>query len=215
MTGSKKKYYVVWEGRDTGVFDSWEECQEQIEGYPGARFKSFPTQEAAIEAYRGKPSDHVGIIRKIASHTRPIVNPAATPGMESDAIAVDAACSGNPGPVEYRGVDLRTGTQIFHVGPMQGGSNNIGEFLAIVHALAMLDKEGRHDVPVYSDSRTALSWVRRRKANTQIKPTANNAYIMALLARAEHWLQTHTPRNRLLKWQTEVWGEIPADFGRK
>ena len=215
MSTPRKKYYVVWEGRDTGVFDSWEECQEQIEGYPGARYKSFPTQEAAIEAFRGKPSDHTGIIKNIASHTRPIVNPQATPGVEPYAIAVDAACSRNPGPVEYRGVDLRTGRQIFHVGPMDGGSNNIGEFLAIVHALALLDKEGRHDVAIYSDSRTALSWVRRRKANTQIKPSPKNAYIMALLARAEHWLQTHSPRNRLLKWPTEVWGEIPADFGRK
>lgn len=39
----KRKYYVVWEGRATGVFDSWEECKEYVDGYQGARFKSFPT----------------------------------------------------------------------------------------------------------------------------------------------------------------------------
>lgn len=215
MTLVKKKYYVVWEGRDTGVFDSWEECHEQIDGFPGARYKSFPTQEAAIEAYRGNPSDHIGVIKTIAAHTQAIINPDAVPGVEPNSIAVDAACSRNPGPVEYRGVDLRTGQELFHVGPMAGGSNNIGEFLAIVHALALLDQQGRHDVTIYSDSRTALSWVRKRKANTQITPNSKNQYILSLLARAEQWLQTHTPKNRLLKWQTEAWGEIPADFGRK
>ena len=48
-----------------------------------------------------------------------------------DSLAVDAACAGNPGPMEYRGVLVRTGQEIFHVGPMEGGTNNIGEFLAI------------------------------------------------------------------------------------
>lgn len=215
VMNTRKKYYVVWEGRDTGVFDSWDECREQIEGFPDAKYKSFSSQEAAIEAYRGKPSDHIGLIKSIAAHTPDIVNPSAIQGVENNAIAVDAACSRNPGPVEYRGVDLRTGAQIFHVGPMAGGSNNIGEFLAIVHALALLQKEGKHDTVIYSDSKTALSWVRKRKANTQITATAKNACIMGLLARAEQWLQTHQYRNKLLKWQTEEWGEIPADFGRK
>lgn len=215
MSRIRKKYYVVWEGRDTGVFDSWEEAQEQIEGFPGARFKAFPTQEAAIEAYRGRPEDHIGVIRAIAGHKSEIVNPDAVPGVNTDAVAVDAACSRNPGPVEYRGVDLRTGRQIFHVGPMQGGSNNIGEFLAIVHALALLENEGRPHTTIYSDSRTAISWVRHRHANTKIQPSAANGYILGLLARAERWLQTHTPRNPIVKWPTELWGEIPADFGRK
>ena len=69
--------------------------------------------------------------------------------------------------------------------------------------------------PIYSDSRTALAWVRDRKCKTTLKSTPNNAKILELVKRAECWLQTHSYTNRLIKWKTEEWGEIPADFGRK
>lgn len=212
---SKKKYYVVWAGVDTGVFDSWEECKLQVENYPGAKFKSFDSKIEAIEAYRGNPEEYMGLFRGLAAHTPRVVNYNAIPEIRRGAIAVDAACSRNPGPVEYRGVDIDTGAQLFHVGPLAGGSNNIGEFLAVVHALAWLKNIGRTDIPIYSDSRTALSWVRNRKAKTSIGPTPENARILQLLARAEAWLQQNIPQNPLLKWDTDNWGEIPADFGRK
>ena len=211
----KKKYYVVWNGYDTGVFDSWEECQLQVNNFPGARYKSFPTRDAAIEAYRGDPAEHIGVLKAIAEHTPSAVNYEAFPEIRLDSIAVDAACSRNPGPVEYRGVNVRTGQQIFHVGPLAGGTNNIGEFLALVHVLALLDKMGRYDIPIYSDSMTAQAWVRNRHAKTQLKATPENAYIMSLVSRAESWLASHDLRNPILKWDTDRWGEIPADFGRK
>lgn len=166
-------------------------------------------------AYRGNPDDYMNIFRAMASNRKPIVNYSAIPEIVQGSIAVDAACSRNPGPVEYQGVDVATGKQLFHVGPLQGGSNNMGEFLAIVHALAMLTNAGRGDVAIYSDSRTAMAWVRNRKAKTTIAPTPENERIRTLVARAEAWLQTHNPTNRILKWDTEKWGEIPADFGRK
>lgn len=213
----KRKYYVVWEGRATGVFDSWEECKEYVDGYQGARFKSFPTREAAVEAFRGNPSDHIGVIKAIAAHkAAPPVNIEALP-VVMPAIAVDAACSKNPGPVKYQCVDLRTGRRIFHVGPLQEGTNNIGEFLAIVHAMALLVSKSRTDIAIYSDSRTGMSWVNKGKANTKIVPTEGNAYIRSLVVRAEAWLASHPAgvRPRLYKWDTDNWGEIPADFGRK
>lgn len=210
-----KKYYVVWSGHETGIFDSWTECKIAVEGCPGARYKSYPTREDAIEAYRGDPEEQLGLFRAMARRQAEAVNYAAIPEIDLGAIAVDAACSRNPGPVEYQGVSVATGQRIFHVGPLQGGSNNLGEFLALVHALAYLDKEGRPDVTIYSDSRTAMAWVRNRKAKTTIVPDATNARILELVRRAEEWLQTHTPRNRIVKWETEKWGEIPADFGRK
>ncbi|MCM1293454.1 MAG: ribonuclease H family protein [Bacteroides sp.] len=210
-----KKYYVVWAGHDTGVFDSWEECKLQTENFPGARFKSFTNREAAIEAYRGDPNEHLGLFRGLAARKTKIVNYDAIPEIVPGSIAVDAACSRNPGPVEYRGVDISTGAQLFHVGPLADGTNNIGEFLAIVHALAWFDKIHRPDITIYSDSRTAMAWVRNRHAKTSITPTESNLKIRQLIARAENWLQTHTPANRVLKWDTENWGEIPADFGRK
>lgn len=210
----KRKFYVVWAGHSPGIYDSWEECQAQVKGFPDARYKSFSSLEEATEAFRGDPSEHIGILRAIASY-RPIeINYEAFPEIILDSIAVDAACSKNPGPVEYRGVDTKTGIELFRVGPLADGTNNLGEFLAIVHALAMTAKQGT-TFPIYSDSRTALAWVRERKCKTTLKPTSNNTRILELVRRAETWLQTHSYSNRLIKWKTEEWGEIPADFGRK
>lgn len=210
-----KKYYVVWSGHDTGVYDSWEECKLQVANYPGARYKSFGSRQEAIEAYRGNPEEYMGLFRELATRKPKIMNYAAIPEIAPGSIAVDAACSHNPGPVEYQCVDISTGKRLFHVGPLAGGSNNMGEFLAIVHALAWLEKIGRPDITIYSDSRTAMAWVRNKKAKTSITPTALNAPIRQLVARAETWLQKHTPANRIQKWDTDRWGEIPADFGRK
>lgn len=213
---ASKKYYVVWAGHSTGIFDSWEECQLQIKNYPGARYKSFPNQAEAIEAYRGNPDEYLRLFKGIVEHrSKSEINYDAIPGLLPGSIAVDAACSGNPGPVEYRGVDISTGAQLFHVGPLQGGSNNMGEFLALVHALAWLKQRGLNNVAIYSDSRTALAWLRNRRIKTTIAPTAANAPIRALLDRALKWLAENTYSNPIKKWDTEEWGEIPADFGRK
>ncbi len=136
------------------------------------------------------------------------------PEVTANAIAVDAACSGNPGPMEYRGVDLATGATIFHFGPVHG-TNNIGEFLAIVHALALLKQQGISKT-VYSDSRNALLWVRARKCKTTLQRNARTERLFQLIERAENWLATHSWSDiPLLKWQTSRWGEVPADFGRK
>ncbi len=134
-------------------------------------------------------------------------------GVESNAIAVDAACSGNPGPMEYRGIYLRTGQEIFHFGPIQG-TNNIGEFLAIVHALALLKQKGL-SMPIYSDSITAQLWVKKCKCKTTLVRNAKTEKLHQLIGRAEAWLRNNTYSNPILKWQTNEWGEVPADFGRK
>ena len=139
------------------------------------------------------------------------------PEVKANAWAVDAACSGNPGPMEYRCIDLATGAQVFHYGPVHG-TNNIGEFLAIVHALALLNRDGNPkfmSTPIYSDSLTAMSWVRRKHANTKMTPTPDNAPLRVIIERAETWLRTHRWANLVLKWETKEWGETPADYGRK
>lgn len=209
------KYYVVWNGLDTGVFDSWDEVKPLIEGYSGARYKSYPSRQQAIDAYRGDPAEQMGILKSIAGHESQFVNYAMFPEIRLDALAVDAACSRNPGPVEYRGVWVGTGVQYFHVGPLAGGTNNIGEFLALIHALALLAKNGRTDIPIYTDSRTARSWLRNRRVKTSLVPTPENQEILAILNRAERWMLTNPIMNPILVWDTDRWGEIPADFGRK
>lgn len=213
-----KKWYVVLEGRHTGVFDSWDECKEYIDGYPGAKYKSYSSQEDAVNAYRrGIPGDDdSAIIRQIITHSEPEqYNPVAIPGVVSNAIAVDASCLGNPGVMEYRGVSLQTGKEIFRIGPYQDATNNIGEFLALIHALAMLKKQGDATTTIYSDSKTALSWLSHRQVKTTLKPTAKNAPVLQVLRRAIAWMEKNTYSNPVLKWKTEIWGEIPADFGRK
>ncbi len=215
MTYTKRKFYVVWEGRAPGVYDSWEECEAQISGYPGARYKSFGSQADAVAAFRGDGSDQLEIFRLIGSKSHDIVNYAAFPEIRLDAIAVDGACSKNPGPMEYRGVAVATGEEIFRMGPLAGGTNNIGEYIALIHAASLLARRGDLSTPIYSDSRTALSWIRRGRSNTTIKPTAENAEVIRLLRRADAWLAANRIVNPVLKWDTEKWGEIPADFGRK
>ena len=133
----------------------------------------------------------------------------------ANAWAVDAACSGNPGPMEYQAIDLATGAQVFHYGPVHG-TNNIGEFLAIVHALALLDKQGITGKTIYSDSRNAILWVKKRQCKTKLERTPQTAPLYAVIARAEAWLRAHPVlQNPVVKWETRQWGEVPADFGRK
>lgn len=215
MSSAKTKYYVVWEGREPGIYDNWEDAKEQIDEFPGARFKSFPSIEAATEAYRGDPSEYLGFYKALGARSVKVINYETFPEIKLNAIAVDAACSRNPGPVEYQGVLVGTGERIFHYGPLAGGSNNIGEFLAIIHAAAMLAKKGDTTTPIYTDSKTALSWIRRRGSKTQIQQTQENKHLFEILNRANLWIQTHYIPNPILKWETERWGEIPADFGRK
>lgn len=131
-----------------------------------------------------------------------------------EAWCVDAACSGNPGPMEYQGVDLITKKQIFHFGPIQG-TNNIGEFLAIVHAAALMKQRGITGVTIYSDSVSALAWVRNKHAKTQLERNEQTEKALELVRRAEIWLRANADLPPIEKWDTKEWGEIPADFGRK
>ena len=134
--------------------------------------------------------------------------------VKAEAWAVDAGCSGNPGPMEYQAVDLQTGAQVFHYGPVHG-TNNIGEFLAIVHALALMEQRGIHDKVVYSDSYNAILWVKKKQCKTKLVRNEQTENLFKMIARAENWLRTHTISTTVIKWETAKWGEIPADFGRK
>lgn len=212
----RRRFYVVWEGHAPGIYDSWDECRLQTENYPGARFKAFDSQDDATEAFRNGSAEQDAIVRAIA-RKQPVqlYNYQAFPDLNLDAIAVDGACSRNPGPMEYQGVDILTGQLLFHFGPIDNGTNNIAEYLAIIHALALLDKTKNAHTVVYSDSRTALSWVNHRGHRSCISRTPATARIHDLLDRADRWIKAHPNHNPILKWNTDAWGEIPADFDRK
>lgn len=211
---TKKKYYVVWTGRICGVFEDWSSCKDQVFGFEGAKYKAFDTQIEANRAFKEgyhqyyKKNPSIGNSDRFqflsTADSQPILN----------SLAVDAACNMTTGQMEYRGVYVGTGEVWFHKGPFQGASNNIGEFLALVHGLALL-KQMNSPIPLYSDSITAIAWVRHKKHKSIVLPTEKNDIIFDLLARAEFWLQNNTYSTPIMKWNTKNWGEIPADFGRK
>jgi ribonuclease HI len=195
MTNKNTRHYVVWKGVQPGIYPTWQEASKQVLGYSGARLKRYGCLEVAeLAFYPHSPLD--------LTETGDVV----------PALAVDSSCRGALGPLEYRGVWL-TGEPYFHVGPYEDGMNNVGEFLAVVHAAALLKRDERSDVAIYSDSLTALRWVGEKTC--QVKLTARNALIFELVSRALVWLEANHIDNPLLKWHTAQWGEIPADFGRK
>ena len=208
----KNKFFVVWEGKEPGIYRSWEECKRQIHGYGGALYKGFATEAEAREAMSSPCWDYIGKNAKEKKPTKEEIAKVGTPVFES--LSVDAACSGNPGAMEYRGVYTKTGEEIFRQGPFKEGTNNIGEFLALVHGLAFL-KQKNSSLPIYTDSKTALAWVKAKKAKTKLEKNGINATLFELVSRAEAWLQQNEYTTEILKWETSVWGEIPADFGRK
>jgi ribonuclease HI len=210
---AKKKYYVVWKGIKTGIFTSWNACKKNIDGVPSAKYKSFTDKEMAEKAYRGTYEEYKGISTKKKELSAEEKKAYGKPLLNS--IAVDAACSGNPGLMEYRGVATSTTTQLFIQGPYKSGTNNVGEFLALVHGLAWLQTKKQPLLPIYSDSRIAISWVRQRKCKTKLPTNSETAILFDLIKRAEKWLKENTYKNPILKWETKAWGEIPADFGRK
>lgn len=206
------KYYTVWRGHQTGVFESWEDCKAQINDFKNAQYKAFDTLEEANLALKGNYKDFInkGKLKNKLSDLQ--LQKIGQPNYNS--ISVDAAVKGNPGKMEYRGVDTKTKKELFKQGPFEEGTNNIGEFLAIVHGLAFLKQKNSGRI-IYSDSRTAMSWVKKKKCNTKLNRNEKNETLFKLVERAELWLKTNTYNTVIVKWETKGWGEIPADFGRK
>ena len=222
----KQKYYVVWQGKQPGIYTDWDKCKEQVVGVQGAQYKSFDTMaeaEAAIKlpyssvvrvesgerrVESGKPSALV-----IDENGMTAVKPGTDNPPVLDALAVDAACSGNPGVMEYQGIYIPTRTRVFHY-RAEKGTNNIGEFLAIVHGLSYLKKHRLNQI-IYSDSVNAISWVRQKQCKSKLPEDASTAELWDYIHRAENWLRTNSYTTEIRKWDTDNWGEIPADFGRK
>ena len=220
MAKQKAKFYVVWQGRESGIYDSWTACEAQVKGV-AAKYKGFATRAEAEKALEEGYEKHItgrSTAEKISASSLCSLKDSPEEmlkhGVKLPALAVDAACSGNPGKMEFRGVIADTSTQVFHRGPYVGGTNNIGEFLAIVLGLAYL-KQKNLPWALYSDSKTAIAWVRDKKCKTQIEWTAKNQDLLIAVRAAEKWLHENTWTTPIYKWDTEHWGEIPADFGRK
>jgi ribonuclease HI len=214
----KKKYYVVWNGHQPGVYEAWPDCQMQVQNFPAAKYKSFSSYQEAHSAYQDSFGKHIGTSTRSSGSKSPTpkrtLDELKALGVDMTAICVDAACSGNPGVLEYQGVTM-TGEMLFHKGPFPEGTVNIGEFLAIVSALAMLNAKGDQKRRIYSDSRTGMAWARKKATKTALVRTASNSPLLDSMEKAVQWLKDNPCSNPITKWETEKWGEIPADFGRK
>lgn len=211
MWKKEKKFYVVRKWKKIWIFDSRNECKDSVNWFSGAKYKWFSSREdaeIALDEWWEKYYEVKNVTKKEKVNNKDIP-------FFAESIAVDAACSGNPWEMEYRWIDLQTWEEIFHE-KFKIWTNNIGEFLAIVHWLNYL--KDRKDKVIYSDSRIAISRVNQWKCKTQIKIDEWNLdfeRILKAIERAEKWLKENWINNKILKWNTEEWWEIPADFGRK
>ncbi|MDQ0107135.1 ribonuclease HI [Chitinophaga terrae (ex Kim and Jung 2007)] len=203
---SKQKFYVVWKGRQTGIFNNWEECKAQIDGFPGAVYKSFPTLNLAREAFAAGPS---------VNHENGNNSTTPTSSFIRESIAVDAAWNTVTKDMEFQAIDNQTNEVIFRRGPYKNATGNIGEYLAIILALEYCRKNNLPQLPIYSDSLTAIKWVKDKEPNTSLPATEENKPILLLLQKATDMLKENEYPNPILKWETKEWGENPADFGRK
>tara|TARA_A100001011_G_scaffold180169_1_gene189030 strand:- start:999 stop:1607 length:609 start_codon:yes stop_codon:yes gene_type:complete len=199
-----KKFYVVWKGNNPGVYFSWTECQNEIKNVKGALYKSFKNLEEAKDAFSNGYENY--------KKSKNIKN--LDDGPDLNSISVDAASSGNPGLMEYQGVDTKTKEVLFKMGPFKNATNNIGEFLALVHGIAMMENQKKKKI-IYSDSITAISWVNKKKCQTKLKRNEENNDVFILIERAILWIKKNNFSVKIKKWETKLWGEIPADFGRK
>lgn len=207
---ASRKFYVVWKGRRPGIYTTWDEAKRQVDGYGGARYKSFPSREAAEAAFGGPAPvwrDGAG------SDPEPRKPSAELLARLGDFYIADAACSGNPGRLEYRCLHVPTGRYLFERAYPRG-TNNIGEFLAVAETLMLL-AERSITAPVYSDSKIALNWIKAGRCKTQLPAGARERALFEAIDRAEAWLAAHRCPNRVLRWDTDEWGENPADYGRK
>ena len=213
------KVYIIFAPLEwKGIYYTWEDCKGALDRCRGQghSFSSFKKLTDAQEALR------CGTLRSYKekkAKTKAWLDPAlpADCRVQLPCLVVDAACSGYPGPVEYRGVVLPEEYEAFRCGPYVSGTNNIGEYLAIVTGLRWLE-QNTLSFPLYSDSRCAIGWVKGHgNCNSHLETIGPE--LTDLVARAERWVHS-SPNSRKLtqrvrKWETVRWGEVPADYGNK
>ncbi len=220
---AKKNFYVVLKGHEIGIFKTWSECLTAVNGYSGALYKGFGTEEDILNDIQFKEIYNLLGNKKTTSKSETIKNndKSAVKEYIEDSIAVDGACSGNPGLGEYQCVSVETEEVIFHHSEFENTTNNIMEFLALVEVLKYTLKLQKKDRKIiYTDSITAMAWVRNRKAKSTLEKLRGNEDSFLAIQRDEKWLKDNDDDLKLVeslitKWDTKKWGEIPADFGRK
>ena len=194
-----KKVYVVFSGKEPGIYQTWAECQEQTKGVKGAKFKSFEDESVAKREFDA-------FIHQDEMSQEEIDN----------SISTDVSCLGNPGQMEYRVVKTKDGEELFHSPIYSLGTNNIGEFLGVVEAMKYVANHNQMDTIIFTDSITALSWVKSKKPKTVLEISEKTEALFRELKTAISWLESiDVSTFKIMKWETHIHGEIKSDFGRK
>lgn len=188
------RFYVVWVGREPGIYSTWPECESQVKGFPRAKYRGYDdelTARAAFEAGHDVGPDLLGREGELFPR----------------AIAVQAEVSATE--LGYVGVGTDTGNALFRVNTRERAPADVAEFLGVCHALALNAREGVR-VPVYCSSDLALRWVRNKRCGMDLAALANARRVRELVERAEHWLSAHELNNPVLKWDHYARGAIPG-----
>lgn len=217
-----KKLYVVINGYEPGVYSTWEECKKNVNGFSSPLYKSFKESDLKSENIDEKDIEFLNFYNKCNKKDQSIKTPVkkiVDLQIIEDSICVDGACSGNPGLGEFRCVDVKSGEVIFSSSEYENTTNNLMEFFALCEAvkytLSLAPDKRR---PIYSDSITAMAWVRDRVCKTSLRPMKGNYDSYSSIKFWDKWLKENDLKIKdcnILKWDTKKWGEIPADFNRK
>ena len=208
---AKKKFYAVAKGRKPGIYTAWfgeNGAQVQIDGFPGAVYKGFPTREAAKAFMDAPPAPKYRPKDAARSGTASSDKKTPKPGIDSDSdtiiIYTDGGALNNPGPGGYGAVILENGRRRELSGGFRLTTNNRMELTACIEGLKALEKPSR--VKLFSDSRYVVDgltkgWAQRWRKNDWMrtpKDRAENADLWArLLALYEthdvemHWVKGH------------------------
>lgn len=171
-----KKYYVVWKGRQTGIFTSWAECKAQVDKFAGAKYKSFPTQEEAESAFgnqraggkvTAKPSSAKAVTKVASKVNKPKKAPLTQAQIDDMPFEIkiftDGASDPNPGEAGA-GIAVyenNTLTELWYGIYQSFGTNNTAELNGLNQAF-LLAKEKMakgHTVAIYCDSTYAIQCI--------------------------------------------------------
>lgn len=207
------QYYGVWIGRKPGVYDNWNDCKAQVDKFSGARYSKLKstTKEEALLEFNKENNNTIDNSKETIKSTNNVVNTSNKP--IENVLTVDGASNGLN--CEFQAVWYPSGEVAFKSKQYQGGTNNIAEFLGLVLAIKHLEKNNL-PLSVYTDSVTAMAWLRDKKANTTAKTTGKaTEELDKLINQAETYLKEKERKINIMKWETKSWGQIPADYGRK
>ncbi len=173
-----QKYYVVWHGRESGIFKDWPSCKRQIEHFPGARYKSFKTMQEAEDAFRGSPGTTSTNPQRVATFKK-------APGVKTYSAAeikqiqvdtkiyTDGGCEPNPGKAGsglavYRNEQL---AELWYGLYNPKGTNNTAELNALHQALNIAGQElkDQRSVVIFCDSKYAIQCITQWAAGWQKK----------------------------------------------